>query len=411
MTSTWKIYILAIISFLVGTSEYIVSGILDKIADSMGITVVAAGQLITVFSLTYAIATPVLMALTARWDRRRLMITALGIFVVANILSFVLPGYELLLASRILMALGAGMVVVTALSIAAKIAPEGKQAGSLATVIMGFTASLIIGVPLGRMVAAAFGWKAVFIGIALLGIVAMLIISVTIPRIQGDAHVPLRQQFSLLKNPKVALGLSISFFWLGGYSVAYTYLSPYLLQISGLQESLLSTALLAFGIASLVGSKVGGFSADKKGVTFTLLSGMTLHVIALILLSLAGHSAFAVFAILILWSFAAWSTGPAQQYNLVTIKPESSGVMLGLNQSMMQLSMAAGAGIGGVVVSGVSLSAVTWIGAVGVLVAMLALLGLNQLSARRKVVCPRGTPARRCRPAVHRQCPIGPNRS
>lgn len=385
MTSTWKIYILAIISFLVGTSEYIVSGILDKIADSMGITVVAAGQLITVFSLTYAIATPVLMALTARWDRRRLMITALGIFVVANILSFVLPGYELLLASRILMALGAGMVVVTALSIAAKIAPEGKQAGSLATVIMGFTASLIIGVPLGRMVAAAFGWKAVFIGIALLGIVAMLIISVTIPRIQGDAHVPLRQQFSLLKNPKVALGLSISFFWLGGYSVAYTYLSPYLLQISGLQESLLSTALLAFGIASLVGSKVGGFSADKKGVTFTLLSGMTLHVIALILLSLAGHSAFAVFAILILWSFAAWSTGPAQQYNLVTIKRESSGVMLGLNQSMMQLSMAAGAGIGGVVVSGVSLSAVTWIGAVGVLVAMLALLGLNQLSARRKV--------------------------
>jgi len=385
MTSTWKIYILAIISFLVGTSEYIVSGILDKIADSMGITVVAAGQLITVFSLTYAIATPVLMALTARWDRRRLMITALGIFVVANILSFVLPGYELLLASRILMALGAGMVVVTALSIAAKIAPEGKQAGSLATVIMGFTASLIIGVPLGRMVAAAFGWKAVFIGIALLGIVAMLIISVTIPRIQGDAHVPLRQQFSLLKNPKVALGLSISFFWLGGYSVAYTYLSPYLLQISGLQESLLSTALLAFGIASLVGSKVGGFSADKKGVTFTLLSGMTLHVIALILLSLAGHSAFAVFAILILWSFAAWSTGPAQQYNLVTIKPESSGVMLGLNQSMMQLSMAAGAGIGGVVVSGVSLAAVTWIGAVGVLVAMLALLGLNQLSARRKV--------------------------
>ncbi|MEC0173558.1 MFS transporter [Paenibacillus favisporus] len=385
MTSTWKIYILAIISFLVGTSEYIVSGILDKIADSMGITVVAAGQLITVFSLTYAIATPVLMALTARWDRRRLMITALGIFVVANILSFVLPGYELLLASRILMALGAGMVVVTALSIAAKIAPEGKQAGSLATVIMGFTASLIIGVPLGRMVAAAFGWKAVFIGIALLGIVAMLIISMTIPRIQGDAHVPLRQQFSLLKNPKVALGLSISFFWLGGYSVAYTYLSPYLLQISGLQESLLSTALLAFGIASLVGSKVGGFSADKKGVTFTLLSGMTLHVIALILLSLAGHSAFAVFAILILWSFAAWSTGPAQQYNLVTIKPESSGVMLGLNQSMMQLSMAAGAGIGGVVVSGVSLSAVTWIGAVGVLVAMLALLGLNQLSARRKV--------------------------
>lgn len=389
MTSTWKIYILAIISFLVGTSEYIISGILDKIADTMGITLVAAGQLITVFSLTYALGTPILMALTSRLDRRKLLMYSLGIFVIGNILSFAMPGFGLFIAARIIMALGAGMVVVTALSITAKIAPEGKQASSIATVIMGFTASLIIGVPLGRMLASALGWKSVFVGIALLGLIAMVVIFLTIPRMKGDEPVPLRKQFALLKNPKVVLGLSISFFWLGGYSIAYTYISPYLLTVAGLNENLLSSALLVFGIASLAGSKLGGFSTDKRGVSFTLFGGMSLHIISLILITLAGHSPIAVFALIILWSFAAWTSGPAQQFNLITIMPESSGVMIGLNQSMMQFAIAAGAGIGGLVVGQVSLSSITWVGAVGVLIAIFALLGLNRLStasSRRKSV-------------------------
>lgn len=125
------------------------------------------------------------MALTASMDRRKLIVSALGVFVVSNILAFVLPGYGLFVAARILMALGAGVVVVTALNIAAKIAPEGKQANSIATVVMGFTASLIIGVPLGRMTADILGWKFVFGGIALLGILAMIILSFTLPNIKG----------------------------------------------------------------------------------------------------------------------------------------------------------------------------------------------------------------------------------
>ena len=147
MSNNFKIYILAITSFLVGTSEYIISGILDKIASSFGITMAAAGLLITIFSLVYAICTPILMAFTASMDRKKLIMYSLGLFTLGNILAFVLPGYKLFIVARIVMALGAGMVVVTALNIAAKIAPAGKQASSIATVIMGFTASLIIGVP------------------------------------------------------------------------------------------------------------------------------------------------------------------------------------------------------------------------------------------------------------------------
>ncbi len=346
----------------------------------------AAGQLITVFSLAYAIGTPILMAATANMDQKKLLLYSLGLFIAANLLSFVLPGFGLFIAARILMALGAGMVVVTALSMAAAIAPPGKQAGSIATVTMGFTASLIIGVPLGRMVSDAFGWKAVFLAIALIGVLALLVIAATIPRMKGDKPVPLLQQLTLLKKPQVAIALAITFFWLGGYSLAYTYISPFLIEVSHLNESLLSTALLAFGIASLVGSKAGGYSADKRGVTFTLISGMLLHIISLILLTFAGHSVAAIFAFLLLWSFAAWSTGPTQQFNLVSLAPESAGVMLSLNQSTMQLSMAVGAAIGGLIVGHVSLASITWFGALGVIIAVIAALSLTGLTSRQSTV-------------------------
>lgn len=385
MSTSWKVYILAIVSFLVGTSEYILSGILDKVSISFGISLAAAGQLITIFSLVYALFTPILMALTASMDRRKLIIMGLGLFVISNILAFVLPGYGLFVVARIIMALGAGIVVVTALNIAAKIAPEGKQASYIATVVMGFTASLIIGVPLGRIAADTLGWKSVFGGIALLGIIAMVILYFAIPRVKGDAPIPLRQQLSLLKKPKVALGLAITFFWLGGYSITYTYLSPYLLEVSGLSEKYLSGALLIFGIASMIGSKIGGFSTDRWGVNRTLFGGLGLHILMLILLSFVTNTFIGVMAVLLLWSFSAWTSGPTQQYHLTSIEPEASGVMLGLNQSVMQLAMAAGAGIGGVAIETISLSSITWIGATGVAIAIVSLLTLYRMSYKSQM--------------------------
>lgn len=375
LSNTWKVYFLALVSFLVGTSEYVISGILDKISETLGISVTLTGQLVTIFSFVYAVCTPLLMALTAKWERQKLLVSAMGIFVLGNVLSFVLPGFELFVAARVIMALGAGMVVVTALDIAAKIAAPGKQASALATVVMGFTASLIIGVPLGRVAAAAFGWRSVFGFLALAGLLAMFVLYTVLPRVKGDDPVPLSRQLAFLKNGKVALGLAITFFWLGGYSIAYTYISPYLLDVAGLKEDMLSAALLAFGIASLAGSKFGGFSTDKWGVFPTLTGGMLLHAAALILLSVSvslPHSWLLVAGLLVLWSFAAWSTGPTQQFNLVRIEPNYSGIMLGLNQSMMQLSMAAGAGMGGIIIDQVSLSSVTWFGMIGVVLAILA---------------------------------------
>lgn len=387
MSNMWKIYMLAVTSFLVGTSEFIIAGILDKVSEDMGVSVSAAGQLITVFSLAYAFGTPILMAVTARMERRKLLIYSLGIFAAGNVIAVALPGFEFLIVSRIILALSTGVFVVTALTVASKLALPDKQGSAIATLVMGFSTSLIIGVPLGRVIASVYDWKLIFGGIGALGLIAMFVIRSVIPLTSGEAPVPLNKQLALLKQPKIAVALSVTFFWIAGYSIAYTYISPFLLSVTGLSERGVSTGLFAFGIASLIGSKFGGFSTDKWGAPRTLVSGMLLHTITLILLSLAGASPAFVFPLLMLWAFAAWSSGPTQQYHLITLAPEASGMMLSLNTSVLQLGMAAGAGLGGIVVEHASLTSISWIGAAGVILAAgisSVFFGISHSSSQRK---------------------------
>ncbi|MFD0693224.1 MFS transporter [Paenibacillus sp. GCM10027628] len=369
MSNTWKIYMLAVVSFLVGTSEFIIAGILDKVSQDIGVSVSAAGQLITVFSLAYAFGTPILMAVTARLERRKLLLYSLGIFVIGNGIAVALPGFGFLIGSRIILALSTGVFVVTALTVASKLAPPAKQGSAIATLVMGFSTALIVGVPIGRVVAAVYNWKAIFGGIGLLGLFAILVIALSIPQTDGEEPVPLSKQLALLKQPKIAIALMVTFFWIVGYSTVYTYISPFLLNVTGMSEKVVSAGLFAFGIASLFGSKFGGYSTDKWGVPRTLIGGMLFHAVALILISLAAHSPSIVFPLLMLWSFSAWSSGPTQQYNLISLAPEASGIMLSLNTSVLQLAMAAGAGIGGVIVEQASLTAISWIGAAAVVIA------------------------------------------
>lgn len=334
-----------------------------------------AGQLITIFSLSsYAFGTPIGMALTARMERRKLLLYALTLFVISNGLACMLPGYELLIASRILMGISAGVTVVGSLTIATKVALPGKQGSAIAAVLMGFTASLILGVPIGRVTSSAYEWKAIFGGIGLIGLLALLIIAITIPRMDAEAPVPLRSQLSLLKQPKMLIGLSVSFFWIVGYSIFYSYISPFLLTVTGMSDKTLRITLFAVGIASLIGSKFGGFGTDKWGIHRTLIGGLSLNVAALILIMLFAQSPVFLISVLILWSCSTWSPGPPQQLHLIRLAPESSGIMLSLNNSTIQLAMAAGAGIGGAVVEQISLSSVTWVAALGTAFAVGAVI-------------------------------------
>jgi DHA1 family putative efflux transporter-like MFS transporter len=385
MSNAWKIYLLAAVSFLVGTSEFIIAGILDTVARDVNVSVSAAGQLITVFSLAYAFGTPFLIAFTARMEQRKLLLYALGVFLIGNIIAVVLPGFEFLIVSRVILALSTGVFVVTAFTVATKMTPPEKQGSAIATLVMGFSTSLIIGVPLGRVIASAYDWRLIFGGIGVLGILAMIVIFLVIPRSNGDEPVPLRRQLAFIKQPKITAALLISFFWISGYSIVYTYISPFLLSVTGMNSKTVSIALFAFGIASLFGSKLGGYSTDRWGFPRTLVGGMVLHALALILLTLSAQSPVLVFLLLMFWAFSAWSSGPTQQYHLMTLAPEASGIMLSMNTSVIQLAMAAGAGIGGVVVEQASLASISWIGAAGVAVAAtIAAVYLRVTQAKSK---------------------------
>jgi DHA1 family putative efflux transporter-like MFS transporter len=390
MPTNWKIYLLAVVSFLLGTSEYMIAGILDMIAEDVGVSVAAAGQLITVFSLAYGFGTPFLMAATARMDRRQLLVVSLAAFVVGNAIAVMLPGFASLVVSRIVLALSVGVFVVASMTVASNIAPPERKGSAIATVVMGFSAALVVGVPLGRVVASAYDWRMTFAGLGVLALLAIIAVAMTLPSTGGEQPVPLRQQLALLRQPTIVVALAITFFWIGGYSIAYTYISPFLLQVTRMSEQWISAGLFAFGIASLIGTKLGGFGADRWGVPRTLIGGLTVHAVALLLLAMVAPFPAAVIPLLMVWSFSAWSTGPTQQYNLLSLAPEASGIMLSLNSSVLQLGMAVGAGIGGVVVERLSLASITWLGAAAVAAAaIMAAISLGLNRSRELAACRR----------------------
>lgn len=368
MRNTWKIYMLAAISFLVGTSQFVISGILDQIAVSVDVSVSTAGQLITAFALGNAIGTPIVMVAMAKWNQRQQLLTALTIILIGLASTIALPGFHFLMGSRVILGIGTGVFVVTSYGIAAALAAKGREVGAMANVALGYSASLVLGVPIGRVIAAASDWKVIFWGIGMLSLMAVVAIARTIPASQGDEPVPLGRQLALLKNPRIAIALSVTLFMFISYSAVYTYIAPLL--TSFISEQHISMVLFVIGVASLIGSKLGGFSADRFGIARTLIIGMLIQLVALTLLSVSSGLVL-VISLLFVWSVAVWTFGATQNFNLLSLAPSASGIMLSLNSSFVQFGFAAGAGVGGIAAGGLPIIAVTWIGAASVALAVI----------------------------------------
>jgi MFS transporter, DHA1 family, putative efflux transporter len=381
VNNTWKIYMLTLISFLVGTSQFVISGILDQVAASGEVSVSVAGQLITVYALATAIGTPILMVAIANLDRRKQLLLALGIILLGVISTLALPGFGFLMVSRAILGVGSGVFVVTAYSVAAKMAPPGRQAGAMSNIAMGFSSSLVLGVPIGRVIASAYDWKVIFWGIGFFTLLGIFAVARLIPSIEGETPIPLGRQLSLLKNSNVVYALGVTLFVFIGYSVVNTYTTPFLTSVISISEEGVSIILFALGIASLLGSKLGGFLADRLGTARTLVGSMLVQAISLALVPAVSDSAVIVISLLMLWAIAAWTFGPTQSFNLLSLAPEASGIMLSLNSSFVQLGFAAGAGIGGIFVDGSPILGICWIGAFAVAVAFfinVASLGLTR---------------------------------
>ncbi|MFC0328648.1 MFS transporter [Paenibacillus sepulcri] len=345
------IYILMIAVFFTATSELVVAGILNVLAEEMHISVALAGQLITAYSLAFAIGTPVIVSLTARMGRKKLLLIALSVFIIGNLVSFASSGFILLMAARMILGMSSGVLMVAAFSAAAKMVPPEKIGSAIGTIILGFSSAMILGVPVGIALTAMFSWQTIFLFLAAGSLFILIGMALLLPEIEGDAPVAFKQQFAVLANPVILSALLLVLFREIGNSVMFTYVTSYLGTILQRSASDIGFIMLTFGIAGALGSRLGGSAIDKWGSVRIIVISLTGHVLTLALLPLAVHSFPLAMMLLSLWVMSMFIMGPATQTYFIEKAPQSANLIISLNTSVTQVGLAAGAGVGGMAVT------------------------------------------------------------
>ncbi|WP_339233579.1 MFS transporter [Paenibacillus sp. FSL R5-0517] len=379
MKNKWIIYILALTVFLIGTLEYIITGVIEMIASDLSVSTSQVGLLVTVFALSAAIIAPILIAITINMDRKKLLLSTLSVFIASNGLMLFNLSYETLLWVRIVQGASGGMVTVVAMAVSTRMVEKEKRGNAIGIILMGLSSSLVLGVPVGTFFSERFGWRVLFVLIGLLSVLPLLIINKKVPVIKEEEKITLRMQLSILKNPLILTALLITLLYIGGYSTLFTYITPFLQATSTLTMTEISGVLFLAGICSFVGSKVGGQLADAKGSKFTIGLGLLLQGVTLLLFALAGVNLVMLILVLMIFMLATWSISPAQQLYLVTLAPRNPDIALSVNTSFIQFGFALGSGLGGIVISRTSVLYLNWLGfgAVGIALLLVILLFKN----------------------------------
>ncbi|SHE80816.1 MFS transporter, DHA1 family, putative efflux transporter [Seinonella peptonophila] len=345
----FTIYLLAIGTFLTGTVALVIGGIVNIIAKDLHISLALTGQLVTAYSLACAIGAPLAVSYTSKYDRKKTLIIALSFFILANLITIWSPNFYILLLGRLLFGISGGLYTIVALSVAAKLTPPEKMGQAIGTVIMGSSTSLVFGVPAGVLITQFFHWKAIFLILAILSSFVMYGIVRKLPSIEGEASVPFKQQFKLLKETKIITGLLISLFWIASYALIYTYLTPFLQTTIHLSVSEISWTMMLLGVFAVLGSKLGGFGTDRFGTSQMIVSSLIINMLALFSLEFITATLVKTLAIAIFWMCFAWMTAPAIQSYLIKQSGQNSSLILSLNNSVMQLGTASGAALGGLI--------------------------------------------------------------
>ena len=385
MKDTFKIYLLTFICFVAGTSEFVIVGVLDKIAEDIGISVSMAGQLITVFAITAALGTPIAIYRMRKMNQKSVLVFALLTFTLGSLLMTVSKNFNILLMARVVMAIGMGVFNVLCFIVASELAPEHKKASAVATVTVGYNAALIVGLPIGRIITQYYGWQSIFIGTSVLALIFIAILAKSLPSFPATQSLPLKDQVRVFKRPIIVLSLAMSFFWILGYSSLYSYITPFLKTVSTLDESMFSMAFLAFGISTLIGNKSGGYFGDQFGTPNTIVVSMFAHVIVLALLSLCiGIHPYLTIGLLMIWAMVAWLPGPLFRYSIMNISHEAKSVILSIYNSIIQMGFAVGAALGGLEIDTIGTHYLSWT-AVG-LVGISFLLTVRYRKLRKKMM-------------------------
>ena len=374
-----SVFWLALAAFAIGTEAFVIAGLMPAIAADLQISLAATGQLVTAYALTYAVGSPILAVAFNNLDRRRALALALCAFIAGNLLAVAATTFTMLLASRMLMAFGAGLCMPTALAVAIAIAAPERRGRAIALVTSGMTAATVLGVPLGTWIGAHFGWRATFVLVAILGAIALAGLLLGLPRGLPRHAATLGQRIAVARRGAVLYALAVTTFWgLGGFTV-FTYLSVPL-QSLGFSPAEIGLALLVFGSAAAIGNMMGGHLADRIGPAATTTLGLVVMMFALTLESVTlkfglPEQARPIFLVLIFcWGIGGWTFYPGQVANLVRIEPEASMIALSLNASAMYVGFAIGGALGGLVLATLSPSDLGWIGGTSEALAVMLVL-------------------------------------
>ncbi|WP_433748736.1 MFS transporter [Falsibacillus pallidus] len=367
----YKVYILAIVSFIAGMVELIVGGILDLVAEGLNISISTAGGLITIYSLVFAIASPILLTMTAKFERKSLLLWTLLSFLIGNILAMASPTYTILFISRMISAASGSLLVVLCVTIASSIVQEQFRARAIGIIFMGISGSLVLGVPIGLVIGNAFGWRGPFVFIVFLTVLAMAGVYFLLEKIEPKPVIPLKQQLKTLKDSKILFAQLTSFLFLTGHLTLYAYLTPFLKTALNLNAEWISIFYFIFGISAVFGGGFGGWSADKFGSKKTILAFISIFAIVLFILPKMAFSMPLFAAIMVLWSMLSWAITPAQQNYLIESSPETADIQQGLNNSALHFGIALGSLIGGAVIEQSSVMNNAFVGGAFILLSLL----------------------------------------
>lgn len=366
-----KVIILALSAVAVGLVELIIGGILPNIANDLNVSISTAGQLITVFALIYAIAGPVLLVMTNKYERKKVYLIAMAIFFLGNIITYFSPNYTVMMIARVLTAMSTALIMVLSLIIAAKVVHPSHRAKAIGLVTMGISSSLVMGVPLGILISEQFGWRILFLGIAVLSVGSFILVSIFLERIPGEKSIPLSQQLKAVASPKIGTAHLATMFMLAGHYTIYAYFTPFLEDVMHLDANWVSIFYLLFGIAAVSGGALGGTLSDAIGPQKSIIIFIVSFAVVLFLLPFSTFSMFVFIPVMLIWGALSWSLSPPQQSYLIQTDPATSDIQQSFNNSALQVGISIGSGFGGIVLSQTgSVSHTAWYGSAVVLVAL-----------------------------------------
>ncbi|AOZ49355.1 MFS transporter [Chromobacterium vaccinii] len=372
---------LTISAFAIGTTEFVIVGLIPTIAADLQTSLPSAGLLVSLYALSVAVGAPLLTALTRRVPRKMLLAALMALFTVGNLVAWRSPGYESLIVARVLTGLAHGVFFSVGSVIATTLVPQEKAARAIATMFSGMTVAFVAGIPLGTFIGQHFGWRATFLVVALFGLIALVGALAFVPRRLAQAEpAPLARQLGALTQPRLLLVYAMTAVGYGGSLIAFTYMAPLLEQVAGFTPAQLSLVLVGYGVSVAFGNVWGGRLADRAGPVKALKRIFLLLALVLLALTFTVHIAWLAALTMLAWGAVAFGNVPALQVYVVQqarrFVPEAADVASGFNIAAFNLGVAGGASLGGLIVERVGLGHTPWIAAA----VTLAAFGLTAFS-------------------------------